>query len=165
MKVNVLTALENLAQVVVLTIGQIMGGVVLGIFTVVAIYIFIDHPGKWQCITKQVKAAELVNIHFEVQAEECVAGSRYIQIKTAISASRRGDGSSTKIFEYLVSRRDGGELTIEEVDSHTVRIGMHGEEEAGRESTDARYIGLRTWGDLTFVYGRNPSDAPSRKVQ
>jgi hypothetical protein len=168
MKVNFPAGLENLAQAVVLTIGQIMGGLIFGIFTVVAvgaIYIFIDRPGNWQCNTKQIKTVDLVNVHFEFQAEECDAGGRYVQIKTAIIASRRGAASSAKIFEYLVSHRGGGEVTVEEVGAHTLRITIPAEEDADRESAAARYMGLRTWGDLTFIYGRNPSDAPPRKVQ
>ena len=51
-----------------------------------------------------------------------------------------------------------------EIDTHTVCINMP-EMEADRENTAARYIGLRTWGDLTFVYGRKLSSAPSCKVQ
>ena len=172
MKAMLLAASGKTGRIVALIVSQIFGGVILGIVAVAAIGLFIAAvqgtgplPGDWRCSTKQVKTVDLVNVHFEFQAEECDAGGRYVQIKTAITASRRGDASSTKIFEYLVSRRGGGKLMIEEVDARTVRISMPDEEEADRESTAARYMGLRTWRDLTFVYGRNPSDAPSGKVQ
>jgi len=150
---------------------QIIAGLLLGVVFVAVlpdIYSFATSigllPGKWRCKANPAKTVELLDVRFEVDVEECVAGTRFVQTKTAIRALRAGDISPTKVFEYVVPRRDDIEPQILEIDAHTVRINMP-EMEADRENAAARYIGLRTWGDLTFVYGRKLSSAPSRKLQ
>jgi hypothetical protein len=159
MKAMLSAACEKVGRIVALIVSQILGGAILGIVTVAAIGLFIATSqdvaplaGDWHCSTKQVKTIELADVHLDVEARECVAGDRYAQTTTAISASRLGQQTPTKVFEYFISHRANAELAIEPVDARTVRIVMPDDEEAGREGTDARYMGLRQWGDITFLY-------------
>jgi hypothetical protein len=171
MKIHVWVLLAKSIRLIIGAIFQIVGGLLLGVIFVAAlpdVYSFATSvgllPGKWDCKVRQVKAVEYSSIRFDAEVRECISGARFAQTKTAIRALRAGDISPTKVFEYVVPRRDDNEPQIVEIDAHTVRINMP-EIEADRENTAARYIGLRTWGDLTFVYGRKLSSAPSRKVQ
>jgi hypothetical protein len=159
MKAMLSAVCEKAGRIVLLIVSQVLGGVIVGIVVAAVIGIFIavrqsGEPrwGDWHCSTRQVKTVELADIHFDVQAQECAAGDRHVQTTTAISASRRGQDQPTKIFEYLASRRGDAELRIELVDARTVRIAMPGDERAGREDGEARYMGFRNWENMTFIY-------------
>ena len=163
--------LGRMAWVVTVTIVQIIGGVALGTATVMAFNIYIQVapalgllPGDWRCDTRPVKSIEVGSVDFNVDAEECSAGARFVQTTTAIRASRRGEGPQTKVFEYSIPRRGVGELVIEQVDARTVRVVMASKNEAGREIDDARYMGLRSWGEMTFVVERRDLSALSPAI-
>jgi hypothetical protein len=172
MKAPARAVLTKVVRTIAGVIFQIFGGLLLGVICVAAlpdVYSFAANvgllPGKWDCKVKTVKTVERSSIRFDVEVRECVAGAHFAQTKTAIRALRAGDTSPTKVFEYVVSCKDYGEPEIVEIDAHTVRISMPSDQESGRERPDARSIGLRTWGDVTFVYGRHEAPTTSSKLK
>lgn len=150
--------------IIFVIVGQIIGGLLAGILLVLLVNMSVAMfgPGDWHCSTKLTKSIDLLDIHFDVQARECVAGGRHIETTTAISAARGGDRPARKIFEYFVPHGGGSELALEEVDAHTVRIVMPVEKETDRDGDGARYMGLRVWEGVTFVFAREPAAARSR---
>ena len=146
----------KVAWIILATIAQVFGGVSLGIVVVMGFAFFIMVgpglnllPGQWQCSARQVKTITLLDADFDIDSEECTAGSSYAQTTTAINASRPGYGSSTKIFEFLAHRRGYADLGIEQVDAHTIRIIM-----PPGDGVDTRYMGLHKWESVTLLYDR-----------
>jgi hypothetical protein len=120
-------------------------------------------PGQWQCNTKRVETINLLSVDFDIDTQECVAGHSYVWTTTAVNAARPADGSPTKIFEYRAHRRRSAHLGVEQIDDHTIRIVMPAGDDVGRESADVRYMGLRKWADVTFLYGRRNGSSADKQ--
>jgi hypothetical protein len=133
---------------------------IAGVALVVAIDVFFFSagealglvPGKWKCSTEKVGTIERAGTRFDVEAETCAAGHGFIQTTTTVRASPPGEESSFKVFEYLTRHSGAANLRIEEVDMHTMRIVMPGENGIDREATEVRYLGLRRWREMRFLY-------------
>jgi hypothetical protein len=150
----------KVVQTILVAILQVIGGCIAGVALVVAIDVFFFSagealglaPGNWKCSTEKVGTIERARTRFEVEAETCAAGHSFIQTTTTVRASPAGEESSFKVFEYLTRHSGAADLRIEEVDVHTMRIVMPAEKGIDREAPGVRYLGLRRWREMKFLY-------------
>jgi len=117
-------------------------------------------PPLGGCQTDRVKTVPLLGANFDIGVGDCSHGLFDAEPRVTVHASRSGDWSRTKIFEYR------GEVVadLEAIDAHTLRIAVPVQVPGSAREINVFDIHaqMTEWRDIRFVYEQRGPEKSTR---